>query len=228
MTQGIITALETQKRNKKRVNVYLDDEYAFSLTFDEAVKLYKGQYLSEADVAALRDDDEVVRAADSAARFLAVRPRSEAEVRRNLRGKGIADPVIEAAMEKLRALGYLDDEAFAKFWAQDRSTFKPISPKALRYELREKGVEEAIIAEVLETLDADDAAYRAAQSQMRKLRGLDKRAFRDKLGDFLGRRGFAYADARRAIGQLIEELEADDPTFFDQPEGAAQDEWAES
>ena len=63
---SIITALEVQKRNKKRVNVYLDEEYVFSLSLDEAAKLRKGQILSDNEVAQLRDQDAVAYAVDSA------------------------------------------------------------------------------------------------------------------------------------------------------------------
>ncbi len=89
---GVITALEVQKRNKKRVSVFVDDAYAFSLSLDEAAKLHKGQLLSEAETAALIDDAAISAATDSAARFLAVRPRSAQEVRQNLARKGLSPP----------------------------------------------------------------------------------------------------------------------------------------
>jgi len=63
---GVITALEAQKRNKERVNIYIDGQYAFSLTLMEAARLKKGQSLTEAEVAALQGEDTVLRAVDSA------------------------------------------------------------------------------------------------------------------------------------------------------------------
>jgi regulatory protein len=210
---SVITALEAQKRNKKRVNVYLDEEYAFSLSLDEAARLHKGQTLSDAEVAQLRDQDAVTRAIDSAARFLAVRPRSVYEVRQNLLQKSNPPAVIDAALERLSALGYLDDRAFAEFWVRERNTFKPRSPMALSYELRQKGIPKHLITEVLLEIDADDAAYRAAMSQARRLRGTDRRAFHEKMQAFLQRRGFSYSTARTVIRQLTEELDAEDGFF---------------
>lgn len=220
MSGGTITAIEVQKRNRKRVNVFIDDEYAFSLSLDEAARLHKNQVLSEADVQALRDGDEVQRATDAAAHFLASRPRSEREVRRRLSEKDYQDPVINAALERLTALGYVDDRAFAAFWVKDRMTFKPASPRALRYELRQKGVADDIIAEALADLDAESAAYRAAESQARRMRGAERRAFQDKLMGFLARRGFNYSIARTAVQQLIETLEEENPAFFAGSEAA--------
>jgi regulatory protein len=51
---GTITALRFQKRNKDRVNVYLDGQFAFGLAAIEAVRLRVGQTLSDDDVARLQ------------------------------------------------------------------------------------------------------------------------------------------------------------------------------
>jgi regulatory protein len=184
---GVVTTLEVQKRNKERVNVYLDGEYAFSLTLLEAVKLRKGQTLTEAEIAALRGEDEIVRAVDRAARFLSFRPRSIAEVQRNLSQKDTPEPVIELAIERLRVMGYVDDEAFARYWLENRTTFKPMGPMALRYELRQKGIADSVINAVLEAVDSDDSAYRAAHAKALRMRGLSRQAFKNKLGSFLQR-----------------------------------------
>jgi len=75
-----ITTIEIQKRNKERANIYLDGEYAFSLSLIEAAKLHKGQTLTDAEITTLREADTITRAVDQAARFLAYRPRSIEEV----------------------------------------------------------------------------------------------------------------------------------------------------
>ena len=207
-----ITTLEIQKRDKERVNVYLDGEYAFSLSLLEAAHLHKGQELSLAEIDALRETDSVNRAVDKAARFLAYRPRSEHEVRHNLVGKGFSENAIEAAIARLHTLQYLDDTAFARYWLENRSTFKPRGPRALRYELRQKGVADSIIESVLVDVDVDQVAYQAASNQARRLRGYDRQAFRTKLSAFLQRRGFDYGTIRDTITCLITQL--DDEGFF--------------
>jgi regulatory protein len=214
----VITALEVQKKNKERVNVYLDGEYAFSLSLIEAARLRKGQQLAEDEVAALKGQDEVGKAVDRAARFLAYRPRSVQEVRRNLQEHKTEPEVIEAAIERLSAMGYLDDTAFARFWVQNRNEFKPLSPKALRYELRQKGVPSDIIDEALASLEADELAYRAARSRVSRLRQTSKHTFRQKLSTFLQQRGFGYTTIHDVVERLIEELEAQDEDYFDDEE----------
>jgi regulatory protein len=201
---GVITLLEVQKRNKERVNVYLDDAYAFSVTLIDAVRLKKGQTLTPNDIAALKTEDELTRAVERAARFLSYRPRSTAEVRRNLAEKSVDESVIAAAIERLETMGYLDDVAFARFWVQNRVMFKPLGTRALRYELRQKGISDPIIAQVLAEVDADDNAYRAAHKHASRLRVQDRAEFRAKMSSFLQRRGFDYATSSEVIDRLLE------------------------
>ncbi len=204
----IITGLEIQKRNSERVNVFLDGEFGFSLSLMEAAKLKKGQALSEAEVEALRGEDAVLKAVDSAVRFLAHRPRSLHEVRQNLARKGTPQAVIEAALSRLSAMGYLDDVAFARFWVEDRNRFRPRGPRALRFELRQKGVESAVIDEVLtDTLDVEEAAYRAAYDHARRFTRVSRQEFRAKVSGFLQRRGFSYATTREIVERLLDELQ---------------------
>ncbi len=214
---GTITALEIQKKNKERVNVYLDDEFAFGLTLIEAARLRKGQMLSDAEIAALKTTDEVVQAYDRAAQFLSYRPRSIAEIRRNLTDKAIDESVIDQVIARLEGQGYVDDLAFARFWLNNRQEFRPQGTRALRFELREKGVANSVIDEALAEFDTSAAAYRAAQDKARRFAGLDKRTFRNKLGAFLARRGFDYDVTRTAIDRLIDELEAAETGFFSEP-----------
>src|SRR5689334_3519767 len=137
----VVTMLERQKKRKDRVNVYLDGEFAFGLNELDAVQLRKGQELTDEQVTTLRDKDAVLLAEDAAIRFLSYRPRSTQEVRRHLVDKSIPVPVAEAAIERLQTAGYLDDAAFIRFWIENRNRFQPRGPQALRYELRQKGVD---------------------------------------------------------------------------------------
>lgn len=211
---GVITAIEVQKRNKKRVSIFIDDVYTFSMNLDEAAKLRKGQELTDAEIAALTNEAAITAATDSAARFLALRPRSTREIRDNLARKGTPPPVIDAALERLMAYGYINDRAFADLWVRDRMTFKPTSPRALRYELQQKGVSRDLIDEALADVDAEDAAYRAAQAHMRRLRGKPRSEFRTKMNAHLQRRGFRYEVVRLTIRRLMQELDAEDPEYF--------------
>lgn len=211
---GTITALEPQKRNKERVNVYLDGEFAFGLNLLDAARLHHGQLLSDAEIDALRERDGTAQAYDRAVNFLSYRARSIAEIRQNLTEKEIDEAVIETVIARLTEQGYVDDRAFAQLWIRNRQEFKPLGVRALRYELREKGIAPDIIDECLAEIDSTEAAYRAAKTKARRLSGLEVRAFRQKVGMLLARRGFDYDTARTVTDRLIEELTEEDAGFF--------------
>lgn len=210
-----ITRLEQQKRNKDRVNVYLDDEFAFGLNLMDAAHLRKGQELTDSDIAELCQKDAIVKAIGIAVNLLSYRPRSMQEIRQRLRKKDYDEIVIEEAIERMSNLAYLDDTTFARFWIESRNRSKPRGKTALRYELRQKGVADDIIHELLDDLvDEQSAAYQAAQVRVRRMRGKTQFEFKRKIGSFLQRRGFGYDAVKQALDTLIEELEEDESDFF--------------
>ena len=205
MMVGKITALRFQKRHKDRVNVYVDGQFAFGLAAILAARLQVGQTLSDEDVARLKAQDEAERAYGRALNFLSYRPRSEAEVRRNLRSKGFEDSIVEAVIERLTQVGLLNDREFAHYWVENRLQFRPKGVRALRQELRDKGISASIVDDVLIDVDEEAAARQAAKAGVRRLKHLAPADFRRKLGMYLSRRGFSYAVIRPLVEEMLEE-----------------------
>ena len=204
---GTITALQAQKKNKERVNVYIDGRFAFGLAAIEAVRLRHGQKLSDEEIAALQDRDEAHQAHEVALRYLDYRPRSVDEIRRHLKSKQVEPDVIDEIVERLTDAGLLDDRAFARYWLENRRDFRPRGQRALRMELRQKGVPDDVIDEALEQEHSEDeAAYQAASTQARKIRTADPVEFRRKLEAHLARRGFSYDIAREAAARAWSEI----------------------
>lgn len=203
---GVITTLKVQKNNAERVSVFLDGEYAFGVTLDVATQLRKGQHLDDAAIAALRTQDDIDKAVQAALHFLAARPRSRAEVERRLTTKGHAPEAIDAALARLEERTYVDDEAFAAYWVDNRNRFRPRSAAALRYELRQKGVDNAAIEAATEEMDEEAAAWSAVEGRLGRWQTLEKDEFEQKAISFLARRGFSFSisrqTARRAWSHL--------------------------
>lgn len=105
--------------------------------------------------------DDPATVLDAAARFLEARPRSTAEVRRRLREAGYRTDLVEDAIARLATLGYLDDEAFARAWVESRDRARPRSERALRAELRRKGVADEVVSTIIEDRASPGAAERA-------------------------------------------------------------------
>lgn len=203
-----ITALEEQKKNHKRVNVYLDGRYAFGLQAMLAATLRVGQMLSPEEIAQLQERDLVEVAHDRALSFLTYRPRSRAEMEAYLQRRKVTPDVIQTVIGRLLEAGLLDDEAFAKYWVENRELFRPRGPHSLRFELWRKGVADAIISDALEDIDETKSAYQAARRKARTMRSLDRETFRRRLGGFLQRRGFSYDTVKETVDRLWRELQA--------------------
>ena len=122
--------------------------------------------------------------------------RSQSEMCTYLGKKGYDANLVAVVVERLLARGYLDDQAFAQFWVENRSRFRPRSARALRYELRQKGVSGVTIDEALSDLDEDEIAWNAVESKLYRWDTLEKRDLEHKVMAYLNRRGFSYSICR--------------------------------
>ena len=187
--------------------MYLDEEFAFGLSRYAAAWLQLGQELSPEKIKELQDVDAQEVAYHRALNFISYRPRSEAEVRKNLKKHDTPEEVIPEVLDRLRRIGLVDDVQFAQTWVENRSTFRPRGRRALVAELRQKGIGDEAIDEALFDLDEDSLAYQAALKQSRKYTGLDWQNFRQKMSAFLARRGFNYGVAKPVIEQVWSEMQ---------------------
>ena len=199
-----ITALRVGRGRGKRVNVFLDGRFAFSLEAEVAVKegLQIGQELSADEIGAMARADNFHRCLNVTARYLSYRPRSESELKERLRQRGFNGNSIEAVLAKLKEQGLVDDMAFAQFWRDNRESFNPRSQWLIKLELGQKGVARDIIDQVVDIIDDENSAYRAAQRKARNLPLSDYQLFQRRLGGYLKRRGFGY----RVINHTVERL----------------------
>lgn len=203
-----ITAIEKQKRGR-RANVHLDGEYALSLRLDliGMAHLDVGAELPAKQRRELEAEDQRLGAIDAALRLLAAGPRSERELRERLsRRRGFRDEAVDAAIERMQELDYLNDGAFARFWVESRQAGTPRSRRALAFELSRKGVGRDELDAALEGVSDTEAAYDAAQRRLRTLRGVDRQTFQRKLASFLNTRGFGYGVARATIQRCWAEI----------------------
>jgi len=202
-----ITAIEEQKRRRERVSIFLDGRFAFSVGRGvvEEHGLHPGQVLSDSRVEELAAADLVGKCLNAALRLLSYRPRSEAEIRTRLSRRFYME-TIEGVILRLRERQMIDDVAFATFWREERDSFSPRSRRLLKAELRNKGIDRELIDEVLDGIDDEESAYRAAQKRVHTLAKEDYETFKRKLGAFLRRRGFSYEVVNHTTERLWQEL----------------------
>lgn len=191
-----ITAVTPQKKNRSRYNIYIDDEYAFSLSSKAAMTIHAGQTVDENRLESLKQDDERERAFERCLHYLSFRARSRKEILRYLEKRGFGPEAARSALSRLEDYGYIDDEAFAALWIESRRKGRPRGSFALRHELAEKGVEQQIIDQALAAYDETEAAHHAVSKKAPAWSGLPERERKAKIYNFLKQRGFSFETCR--------------------------------
>ncbi|HLH62560.1 MAG TPA: RecX family transcriptional regulator [Ktedonobacteraceae bacterium] len=206
-----ITAIESQAHDAERFNLYVDGH--FLLGVNAAIVMQMGlqvqQELLPEQLEQLRSAELEQQAVDRALNYLSFRPRSREEVRRYLRRKETPPEIIEAALARLDRLDFVNDRNFASFWIETREQFSPRGARALKNELRVKGVEREMVEELVDDEQDEERALRAGRKKALSLiniPGMDYATFRNRLGSFLQRRGFGYQVSTHTVRQLWQEL----------------------
>ncbi|MPZ83434.1 MAG: regulatory protein RecX [Actinophytocola sp.] len=152
--------------------------------------------------AAAEQVDAAQRAKDICLRLLTVRPRTRAELRQALLRKEIEEDVADQVLSRLDEVGLVDDSAFAEVWVRSRHTHQGIGRRALATELRRKGVDDAVAAEAVATVDAEAEEERARQLVRKRIRTMadsDDAARIRKLVGMLARRDYSEGLAFRVV-----------------------------
>jgi regulatory protein len=145
-------------------------------------------------------------------RLLTARARTRAELSAQLSKRGYPDDVRERVLDRLAAVGLVDDAEFAEQWVQSRRAKAGKSKRALAAELHTKGVDNDVITAVLVGIDAGAERARAEELVRSKLRretlGENADRVTRRLVGMLARRGYSQNLACEVVlGELAAERE---------------------
>ncbi|MGZ3596427.1 MAG: regulatory protein RecX [Syntrophales bacterium] len=120
------------------------------------------------------------KAKQRAFRLLAMRARSEKELRAKLKEKGFDESVIDEVAARLRELNYLDDESFARQWARNLAVNKLLGNRRIEASLVEKGIPQPLVRQVLTEVREELAEQKAVTLLIRKKLDSDSRKIDDR------------------------------------------------
>jgi regulatory protein len=174
----------------------------------------RATFAEQREARAAIEDPAVVL--EAAARFLEARSRSVAEVRRRLGRAGYRPELIDGAITRMTELGMLDDATFGRAWVESRDRARPRGEIALRRELSLKGVDRAIVDELMQErrgeVSAEEDGASVDQVAARRLlarheralaRVADPRQRRQRAYALLARNGFDPETCREASAALL-------------------------
>jgi regulatory protein len=116
-----------------------------------------------------------------------------------LKGRGFGLDEIEAALRRLFETGVVDDERFARSYAEDKRELSGWGPERIREALLARGVTIDTIEAVLAVDSHGDQLDRAREILIRRARPLEDNADRQRALDYLARRGYDYETAYEAV-----------------------------
>ena len=204
----IVTSLKPQKNNK-RVNVYVDNKFGFGIDLENLVKfgIKTNQEFTSEQLNKIIKEAEFQKTYDKLLRFVTPRPRSEKEVDMWFNRKKIAESLFAGLKAKLSKLGLLDDKAFARWWIEQRLSYRPRGKRALTSELMQKGIERKLIDKLLLDTKVDEMkiAQKLLERKSRSWERYDSDQKKQKQMEFLARRGFGWELIKKLTGRGWEE-----------------------
>jgi regulatory protein len=175
------------RESRGKARVFVDGELWAEIDAGVAVErgVREGAALSHEELDEARIAGERALAMDRALNFLGYRARSEKEVRDRLGRYGYGEETIEGVIGRLKELGYLDDEDFARFVAREEA--RRYGPRRVSAELRKRGVDAELARDVV------DEEF-AGRSERQEARSIAAQRYN---------RGGSDAEARRVYGFLV-------------------------
>lgn len=145
-------------------------------------------------------------------RALGRRNHTSKELHIKARQKGYQDGDIGPAIRRLEERGLIDEQAFARFFAEQKLSRGDWGPSKIRAALMDKGVSETIVDEVLQKLDSQTDWLELMRRQVGKkkrrfLKEADMSRRRKKMFDYLSRKGYHREQIWQHLDQLMNELD---------------------
>lgn len=211
----VITQISQAKRNSERVNLYLSGSFWLALSKNDMIslKLMKDKVLTQQE----KEKIEAVAASgkllERAYRFVALRPRSTAELISYLvYRKKYTEEETQQVITKLTELGMLSDERFTEWYATYKLSSGTQGHNKIKSELLAKGVSLKIITSVLAKHSEDptnmteqtEKLKSFAQKLLKTAKAKNEYDLKQKVTNRLLGRGFTYSEVKTVLKELID------------------------
>jgi regulatory protein len=202
----LITAVTEQKKDPKRVSVYIDGKFAFGMTKVDCLYYHikEDNEITEDEYNKILTELIYVKAKDKAVKLLGFSARTEKELVDKL-SKDYSPEICERVIEMLKKYGYIDDSSYATSYISDSFKFKGWGSRRIKSELRHKGVDDETIDQAITNAELDEQtkAYELLKKRLKGNTCPDYKE-RSKHYRYLVGRGFSYDDINSAFSRLTE------------------------
>lgn len=200
----IISKIEIQKKDKNRVNLFVDDEFYCGLSLETIMKnhIKENQNISENSLEYLKNESEFSVAMAKAGNYLSKMQKTEKEVREYLLKKGFDLKMVALVVEKLKEYKYVDDFVYAKNFVKFKS--KLCGAKKIAFELRQKGICENVVDENIKNIQNELSTTNKLLEKYLKNKECDVK-MKQKAYRYLFSRGFKNDYIMQSLKKYFEE-----------------------
>lgn len=204
---GKITKIEAQKKNKDRVNIYIDNNFAFGvnseLIYKEGLKI--NLEVDEEKLGKVIEADNMLKCKETALKVVERSYKTEKEMKERLFEKGYDEKAIIYTLNFLKEYNFINDESYTKMYVKDR--LRTIGSQKIKYDLKRKGIDENSIDIAISSIDKEEEKCVARELALKKYRTLQKREsdiykLKSKLCRFLIGKGYDYSIAKDIINDI--------------------------
>jgi regulatory protein len=199
-----ITKLTWGKKNKERVNVYIDEAFAFSLSYGVFIEsgLQKDMEVNENQIEMLCQTDEAQKVKKKALNLLSYRPHSQKELAQKLTKDGVDPSLVQDAIHYATDHNYQSDQEYAHMMARHLIK-KGASNRRIGWDLSQKGVSKEIIEEILSDLSDEDQRIQAIIEKKARHLPICEKKEKDRIIQSLLRMGYSYDDISPILSEYI-------------------------
>lgn len=193
-------------KRKRLSAVYIDGEYALKIDTETIIssRFTIGSEISDDELKELIELSGEKRAKEKALWLLSNRDHSKRELETKIRKTEDAASA-KKAVERMEELGLVDDEKFAKRYAEQLINVKHLSLRGAKYKLLEKGIDKDLADEILEELSPDPAEHIEILIEKKYKNNLSDEKGRRKTVAALQRMGYSWSDIKAVISNYFED-----------------------
>lgn len=205
--KSIITSIEVQKKNKDRVNIFINNEFSFAcsneLIYSHGLK--KGLQVEPKSLEEVVKADEYIKGKTAALRYIERAMKTKKQVEDMLYKKEMSEETVSRVIEFLKNYSFIDDKRYAESFIKQK--LKESGKNKIKYDLLKKGIDEELIKELLDKVSSEDESTVALTLAEKKVRILGK-SERDK-GKLLGKvtkyllsKGYTYDLINQVVNKV--------------------------
>ena len=153
------------------------------------------------------------KAKEKALGFISRRRLAKKELADKLYKSGFDEETVERVSLWAEEYGFINDFEYAKSYISDCVNIKRHGMKRIRFDLKNKGIDEFTIDDALFEMGEIDETEAIKDIIAKRLDDVSDRKKTDKVIRFLVSRGYKFSDIKKVLGEYISDLQFGEDGF---------------